>query len=76
MASDSLRWLTMALGLTLWIGFYGAPTKLLSPPAGFAVVSLHHQITAETEQGDADGGTTESGSSDDESGSSEEEESD
>jgi hypothetical protein len=40
------------------------------PPAGVAIVSLQHEMAAETEQGDADGGTTDSGSSEEDSGSS------
>ena len=76
MAPDSFRWLTMALGLTLWLGFYGSPTKVMLPPAGVAMVSLQHDMAAETEQGDADGSTTDSGSEEDESGSSEEEKTD
>jgi len=81
MPVDSFRWLTSALGLALWLGFYGSPTKVDIPPAEVAIVSLQNEIAAETDStdGEGDGGSgsgSEDAGSEDEGGSSGEEESD
>jgi len=76
MTPDSLRWLTMALGLTLWLGFYSSPTKIDLPPAGVAVVSLQNEIAAETDSTEGDSSGSEDSGSEDEGGASSEEGSD
>ncbi len=78
MPCDSFRWLTTALGLAMWLGFYGSPTRVTLPPAEVAIVSLQNEIAADTDSSDgdeADSGSVDSGSEDEgggESGSEEE----
>jgi hypothetical protein len=67
--------LTTTLGLALWLGFYGSPTKIALPPADVAIVSLQNEIAAETDstETDSDGGTETPGGEEDGDNSSEEE---
>ena len=64
MRIDSFRWLTSALGLVLWFGVYGTPTKVDIPAADVAIVSLQNEIAAETDstEGGGDEGGEEQGS--------------
>jgi hypothetical protein len=72
MTSDSLRFLTSALGFALSIGFFGSPTKLLLPPAEVAAVSLQHEIATDTDPtAGGESGTDDAESGDEDSGSDE-----
>jgi hypothetical protein len=73
MTSDSLRFLTTALGLVVSLGVFGSPTKLLLPPAEVAAVSLQHEIATDTDTTAGSDSGSDDAEGDEEDGDSEEE---
>ena len=62
------------LGLLIWLGVLGSPTKVVLPTAEVAVVSLQNEIAAETDTIDAGSADSEDPGHEDEAGSVEESE--